>query len=63
MTGLGELVARAARTLRFVIGAPDYERYLEHMRVSHPREKPLTRGEFASQRMEDRYARVGSRCC
>jgi uncharacterized short protein YbdD (DUF466 family) len=56
-------VSRFARTLRFMIGAPDYERYVEHMSERHPNEKPLTRSEFASQGLEDRYARPGSRCC
>ena len=63
MTQLAAFLSRAARTLRFVIGAPDYEAYLEHMRAVHPNEKPLTRAEFASQRMNDRYAKAGSRCC
>ncbi len=63
MTQLDRFISQAARTLRFVIGAPDYEAYLEHFRASHPSEKPLTRGEFASVRLEDRYAKAGSRCC
>jgi uncharacterized short protein YbdD (DUF466 family) len=63
MKRLSDLASRAARTLRFVIGAPDYERYVEHLRAAHPREKPLTRAEFASQRLNDRYANAGSRCC
>jgi uncharacterized short protein YbdD (DUF466 family) len=63
MSGFGELVARAARTLSFMIGAPDYDRYLQHMRSRHPNAEPLTRAEFVSQRMNDRYAKAGSRCC
>jgi uncharacterized short protein YbdD (DUF466 family) len=62
-TRLPDLASRFARTLRFVIGAPDYDRYLEHMRELHPNDKPLTREEFASQRLNDRYAKAGSRCC
>ena len=61
--GAWMLMSRVARTLRTIIGAPDYERYVEHMRERHPNEKPLTREEFASQRLEDRYAKAGSRCC
>lgn len=57
------LASRFARTLRFVIGAPDYERYVAHLRERHPNEEPLTRAEFASQRLDDRYSRPGSRCC
>ncbi len=63
MTQLAQFISRAARTLRFVIGVPDYEGYLEHFLASHPGEKPLTRGEFAMQRLNDRYAKAGSRCC
>ena len=63
MTRIAGFVAQAARTLRFVIGAPDYERYLAHMRAAHPNEIPLAREEFASQRLNDRYARAGGRCC
>ena len=57
------ILSRCARTLRFVIGAPDYERYLDHIRAHHPNEEPLTRNEFANQRLTDRYARPGARCC
>jgi uncharacterized short protein YbdD (DUF466 family) len=57
------LLSGFARTVRFVIGAPDFERYAEHMRDHHPSEKPLTRAEFASQRLDDRYDKAGSRCC
>ena len=60
---VSRILSRCARTLRFVIGAPDYERYVEHMRNRHPDEKPLTRNEFANQRLTDRYARPGARCC
>jgi len=55
--------SRFASIVRFVIGAPDYERYLEHMSARHPNEKPLTRAEFARQRLDDRYSTLGSRCC
>ena len=57
------LFSRLVQTVRTIIGAPNYERYIEHMRERHPNEKPLTREEFASQRLDDRYARPGSRCC
>lgn len=56
-------LARVARWVRTVIGVPDYERYLEHMRTHHPGMTPLTREEFARERLEDRYGKPGSRCC
>ncbi|HEY7895688.1 MAG TPA: YbdD/YjiX family protein [Gemmatimonadaceae bacterium] len=56
-------LAAAARVARTVVGAPDYERYLAHMRRRHPLDRPLTRDEFARARMTDRYDRPGARCC
>lgn len=53
----------AARVVRTVIGAPDYERYVAHARTCHPERAPLTRDEFARQRLERRYNSPGSRCC
>ena len=54
---------RAARVLRVILGAPDYEGYLCHMREHHPDRAPLPRGEFERQRLEGRYSRPGARCC
>jgi len=54
---------RLARVLRRIIGAPDYEAYLEHVRACHPMEEPLTEEAFFRQRLDDRYSRPGSRCC
>ena len=53
----------AARVLRTIVGAPDYEAYLAHMRATHPACTPLGPDEFARQRLESRYSRPGSRCC
>jgi uncharacterized short protein YbdD (DUF466 family) len=56
-------IDRAACSLRRVIGVPDYDIYLAHIREHHPDEKPLTREEFTNQRLVDKYSRPGSRCC
>ena len=48
---------------RRVIGAPDYERYLAHMRQRHPGTEPMSREEFNRRRLEEKYSRPGSRCC
>ena len=53
----------ALRVVRAIIGAPDYERYVAHMREHHPECQIATRDEFAQQRMESRYSRPGARCC
>jgi uncharacterized short protein YbdD (DUF466 family) len=57
------LLRRVARALTSIIGAPDYERYLEHVRRAHPERPPLGRDDFVRQRLRARYDRPGSRCC
>ncbi|HKV52916.1 MAG TPA: YbdD/YjiX family protein [Gemmatimonadaceae bacterium] len=56
-------LAVAARVVRTIVGAPDYDRYVAHMRCRHPSDPPLTRDEFARARIADRYDRPGARCC
>ena len=53
----------AARTLRRIIGAPDYDAYLAHHERFHAGCPTLTEKEFIQQRLDDRYSRPGSRCC
>ena len=53
----------AARTLRRVLGAPDYDAYLAHMQAHHAGERPLSRDEHLRERLHARYNRPGSRCC
>jgi uncharacterized short protein YbdD (DUF466 family) len=52
-----------ATLLLRVIGAPDYQVYVEHMRICHPDSVLLSEEEFFRQRLNDRYNRAGSRCC
>ena len=54
---------RAANIVRRVIGVPDYERYVAHLRAHHPGMDPVTEEEFIQQRQVDRYSRPGARCC
>ena len=58
-----ERLRRAARTLRTVIGAPDYERYVAHVRSEHPGALVMTRREFERRRQDDREANPRARCC
>jgi uncharacterized short protein YbdD (DUF466 family) len=58
-----EAIDRAACVLRRVIGVPDYDIYLTHLRAHHPGAEPMTREEFTRQRLTDKYSRPGSRCC
>ena len=54
---------RVACVVRRIIGVPDYERYVEHLRSHHPGERPMSEDEFIRQRQVDRYSKPGSRCC
>jgi uncharacterized short protein YbdD (DUF466 family) len=56
-------LARALAVLRRVIGVPDYDAYLAHMRDHHPQCAVLTRDEFLAERMRDKYSKPGQRCC
>lgn len=58
-----EALGRAARVIRIVVGVPDYDRYVTHVRERHPECTPLSRDEFMRQRLESRYSRPGARCC
>jgi uncharacterized short protein YbdD (DUF466 family) len=46
-----------------VLGAPDYDTYLAHLKSHHPSVLPLSKAEFFDQRLADRYSKPGSRCC
>ena len=63
MRAMLERLRRAARTLRTVMGAPDYERYVAHVRRRHPGREPMTRDAFVRERLEARYSKPGARCC
>ncbi len=56
-------VERVAEVVRRIIGVPDYDRYVNHLRARHPDVKPLSHEEFARQRAMDKYSRPGGRCC
>jgi uncharacterized short protein YbdD (DUF466 family) len=59
----GAAFRRIGAVLRRILGAPDYERYLRHVREAHPGEKPLSLAEFHRLQLEGKYSRPGTRCC
>ena len=63
VAAMGELLRRAAIVVRRIIGVPDYERYVAHLRERHAGVVPMSREEFERARLEDRYSRPGQRCC
>ncbi|AWG34979.1 YbdD/YjiX family protein [Alcaligenes aquatilis] len=52
-----------ATTLRLMVGVPDYETYLNHMRVNHPDQKPMEYAEFFRERQQARYGGKGRIAC
>lgn len=53
-------------TARLMIGVPDYETYLVHMKQKHPEREPMTYAAFFRNRQDARYGgkgRGGFRCC
>ena len=60
---VGTTIHRVADTLRRIIGVPDYDRYVAHVRACHAGVAPMTRDEFEKARLEDKYNRPGQRCC
>ncbi|WP_340264754.1 YbdD/YjiX family protein [Sphingobium mellinum] len=54
----------ARRLGAMMVGMPDYDTYLRHMREHHPGEPPMDRIAFFRERQEARYGgRNGGKCC
>lgn len=60
---LRDVIRRMAAVLRRIVGVPDYEGYLAHVRECHPETVPMSRPEFERDRLDDKYSRPGHRCC
>ena len=59
---------RAAReTAHLMVGVPDYDRYVAHIRANHPDVEPMDRSAFFRDAQDRRYGggnRTGvMRCC
>lgn len=63
LTRIAESLRRAAAVVRRIVGVPDYERYVAHVRDRHPGTVPMSRDDFVRARLEDRYSKPGQRCC
>ncbi|HET8771032.1 MAG TPA: YbdD/YjiX family protein [Gemmatimonadaceae bacterium] len=61
--GARRLLERVGATVRRIIGAPDYDAYVVHVRTHHPGREPLCEREFIEERLKSRYEKPGSRCC
>ena len=55
---------RLVQTARLCCGVPDYDNYVEHMRINHPDQTPMTYEAFFRDRQEARYGgKGGAKCC
>ena len=61
LSRLGKYLGQAARLM---VGIPDYDTYVQHMRLNHPEQTPMTYEEFYKNRVDARYGGNGNaRCC
>ncbi|WIG93706.1 CstA-like transporter-associated (seleno)protein [Myxococcus sp. SDU36] len=60
---LGHAWRRAVRVARLMIGVPDYDTYVEHMRRHHPDREVMSYARFFDERLQARYRGGGGRCC
>lgn len=60
------LARSVQKTARLMIGVPDYDAYVAHVRLKHPERPVMTYPEFFRERQLARYGadgRKGFRCC
>lgn len=57
------LHSRLTSVVRVIVGAPDYDAYLAHMRRRHPDSVPLGLAAFERELLSSRQRRPGARCC
>lgn len=65
MTRIAEVVRYLGQTIRLMVGVPDYEAYVGHMKNTHPDSPIMSYEEFFRERQEARYGSSGkvTRCC
>lgn len=60
---LGTIWKTAVRFGRRLIGVPDYDTYVAHLRAHHPERPVPSYAAFFRERQEARYRGGGGRCC
>ena len=58
-----DFTSRVRNVVRRVVGVPDYDAYVRHVRRHHPEAVPMPPDAFISQCWEEKYSRPGHRCC
>jgi uncharacterized short protein YbdD (DUF466 family) len=60
----GRYLARTlAQSFRLMVGVPDYDTYVAHIRAAHPERSPMSYEEFFRERQLARYGSGRGRCC
>ena len=60
MSKLGKYLGQAARLM---VGMPDYDTYVAHVKATHPDRPVMSYEEFFRERQEARYNGGTGRCC
>lgn len=63
---LGKASKYLGQAARMMIGIPDYDNYVAHMKKNHPDKSIMTYEEFFRERQDARYGgngKGGFRCC
>ncbi|NMG42741.1 putative selenoprotein [Aromatoleum toluvorans] len=60
LSKLGKYLGQAARLM---VGLPDYDTYVAHMKATHPDRQVMSYEEFFRERQEARYNGGTGRCC
>jgi len=58
--GAGRYLGQA---LRLMVGLPDYDTYVAHMRRQHPDRPVMTYEQFFRERQNARYGTGAGKCC
>ncbi len=57
---VGKYLGQAAKLM---VGIPDYDTYVQHMRNKHPDRTAMSYEEFFIERQQARYGKGEGRCC
>lgn len=65
VTGITRVARYLGQTMRLMVGVPEYETYVAHMKDTHPDQPVMSYREFFRERQEARYGGNGkvTRCC
>lgn len=66
ITGMASIaggIDRLRQSLRLMVGVPEYDTYVAHMRNKHPDQPVMPYEKFFRERQEARYGGKVGRCC